>query len=556
MKELIINEIHKATKLNKKEIENLIEIPPLVNFGDYAFPCFILSKTLKKNPNLIAEDLKKKIKSKSFEKIETKGAYLNFFIDKKELIENSIKKLQKKDFGKTKTLKKEKIVIEFPSPNTNKPLHLGHLRNMAIGESISRIFEFVGHKVARVNLNNDRGIHICKSMLAYKEFGKNKKPNKKSDHFVGDFYVKFNELAKKDKTYEIKAQELLQKWEQGDVATIKLWKQMNKWALDGFQETYKTFGIKHDKEYFESEIYKEGKKIILDGWKKGIFEKKADGSIFVNLEKEKLGEKILLRKDETSLYITQDIYFAKLKQKEFKFDKSFYVVGNEQEYHFQVLFNILYKLGFNAENLKHISYGMVELPEGKMKSREGTVVDADNLIEEINDLAKKELESRAKLDKKELKLRSNKITLAAIKYFLLRVDAKKNMLFNPKESLNFEGDTGPYILYSYARASSILNKIKNKTNKIKIKEVHPNEIKLAKKLMEFPEIIIKSSNNLNPAYLANYSYQLAQIFNEFYHSCPVINSKNESLRIALVKSFKQIQDNSLNLLGIESLKEM
>ncbi len=555
MKELIINEIHKATKLNKKEIEKLIEIPPLEKMGDYAFPCFILSKQFKKSPKLIAEDLKKKIKSKDFEKIESDGPYLNFFINKKKLVEKILKKTQKKDFGKIKN-KNKKIVVEFPSPNTNKPLHLGHLRNMAIGESISKISEFIDNKVYRINLNNDRGIHICKSMIAYKEFGKNKKPNKKSDHFVGDFYVKFNELVKKDKTYETKAQELLQKWESRDKETINLWKKMNMWTLDGFKETYKNFNIKHDKEYFESKIYKKGKKIILDGLKKGIFEKKEDGSIFVNLEKEKLGEKILLRKDGTAVYITQDIYLAKLKQKEFKFDKSFYVVGNEQEYHFKVLFSILKKLGFNAKNLKHISYGMVELPEGKMKSREGNVVDADNLIEEINKMAKKELNSRIKLNKKELESRSNKISLAAIKYFLLKIDAKKNMLFNPKESLNFEGDTGPYILYSYARANSILKKIKIKNKQIKIKNLHPNEIKLAKKLSLFPEIILRTYKDLNPAHIANYSYQLAQTFNEFYHSCPVINSENENLRIELVKSFKKVLKNSLNLLGIETLEEM
>ncbi|MEN7982549.1 MAG: arginine--tRNA ligase, partial [Nanoarchaeota archaeon] len=293
-----------------------------------------------------------------------------------------------------------------------------------------------------------------------------------------------------------------------------------------------------------------------NGLKKGIFEKKEDGSISVNLEKEKLGEKILLRKDRTSVYITQDIYLAILKKKEFKFDKSFYVVGNEQEYHFKVLFNILSKLEISPDKLKHISYGMVELPEGKMKSREGNVIDADNLIEEINSMAKKELNSRTKFSKKELELRSKKITLASIKYFLLKVDAKKNMLFNPKASLNFEGDTGPYILYSYARANSILKKIKSKNKITKIKELNPNEIKLAKKLFLFSEIVSRTYKDLNPSHIANYSYQLAQIFNEFYHSCPVINSENKNLRIELVKSFKKILNESLNILGIETLEEM
>ncbi|MEN7982663.1 MAG: arginine--tRNA ligase, partial [Nanoarchaeota archaeon] len=260
MKQQIINEIHKATKLGKKEIENIIEIPPSEKMGDYAFPCFVFSKKLKKSPNKIAEELKKKIKLKDFEKIKVQGPYLNFFVDKKKLVEKILNEVKKKDFGKNKK-KSEKVVVEFPSPNTNKPLHLGHLRNMAIGESISRIAEFVGDKVKRVNLNNDRGIHICKSMLAYKDFGKNKNPNKKSDHFVGDFYVKFNKLVKQNKNYETKVLKLLQKWEVGDKDTIELWKKMNKWALDGFKETYKNFNIKHDKEYFESEIYKKGKEV-------------------------------------------------------------------------------------------------------------------------------------------------------------------------------------------------------------------------------------------------------------------------------------------------------
>ncbi|MCW8966469.1 MAG: arginine--tRNA ligase [Candidatus Pacearchaeota archaeon] len=553
MKDIVISEICKTTKLSKEEIENLIEVPPNPKMGDYAFPCFVLAKSLKKSPISISEELSKKIKSKEFEKIEAKGGYLNFFVDKKKLVENILKEVTGKYFGKRKK-KKEKIVIEFPSPNTNKPLHLGHLRNMALGESISRISEFIGDKVSRVNLNNDRGIHICKSMLAYEEFGEQKEPDKKSDHFVGDFYVKFNELVKKDKSYDDKAQELLQKWESGDKETVKLWKKMNKWALDGFRKTYDLFGIKHDKEFFESKIYKKGKEIILNGLKSGVFEKKEDGSVFVNLENEKLGEKILLRKDGTSVYITQDIYLAELKKKEFDFDRSFYVVGNEQEYHFNVLFSILEKIGMNKEGLVHVSYGMVELPSGKMKSREGTVVDADNLIYEVRDIAKNELEKRG-VDEKELEERSLKIALAAIKYFLLKVDAKKNMLFNPKESMNFEGNTGPYVLYSYVRANSILKKVKSE-KKVKIDNLDSHEIKLAKKLIEFKGVVFKAYENLNPSYLANYSFELAQCFNEFYHACPVVNSEHEALRLKLVRNFKGILSESLNLLGIETLDEM
>ena len=558
--------------LKKEEIENLIEIPPSSEIGDYAFPCFSLAKKLhrsvypklwsegaKKNPHEIALEIKKKISNKNFEDVQVSGAYINFFVDKKKFAENIIKEIlkEKENFGKSNIGRKEKTMVEFPSQNTNKPLHLGHLRNMSIGESISRILEFNSEKVIRANLNNDRGVHICKSMVAYKKYGKNKKPIKKSDHFVGDFYIRFNQIVKENKDYEKKAQECLQKWEAKDKETLDLWKKMNKWALDGFKETYKKFGIKHDKEYYESKIYKKGKEIVLGGLKKGIFEKK-DGSIIINLEKEKLGEKVLLREDGTSLYIIQDIYLAKLKQDEYKINKSIYIVGNEQEYHFKVLFTILSKLGFNYKNLKHLSYGMVNLPEGKMKSREGTVVDADNLIKEVQDLVKKELTSREKISKKELESRSLKIALSAIKYFLLKVDSKKNMLFNPKESISFEGDTGPYLLYSYARASSILRKSKNKLNKnnFQIKNISEHELKLLKKLSQFPEVVSNSYNTLNPSLIANYSYQLTQIFNGFYHSCPVINSEQELFRLALVKSFRYVLENSLKLLGIEIIDKM
>ena len=563
MKEIIAKILKKTladfkVDLKEKEIEDAIEIPPSSDFGDYSFPCFSLSEKLKQNPAKIALEIKNKINSKEFESIQVKGSYLNFFLNKEKIAQDLIKEIisKKEKFGKSKP-KKEKVMVEFPSPNTNKPLHLGHLRNMSIGESVSRILEFNGEKVIRTNLNNDRGVHICKSMAAYEFYGKNKSPNIKSDHFVGDFYVLFNKKEKQDKKLELEPQTLLQKWEQGDKKTILLWKKMNKWALDGFKETYKKLGIHHDKEYFESNIYKKGKEIILNGLKKGIFEKNSDGAIIADLKKESLGEKVLLRADGTSVYITQDIYLAKLKFDEFKLNKSIYVVGNEQNYHFSVLFSILKKLKFDfADKLKHLSYGMVNLPEGKMKSREGTVVDADDLIDEVQNLVKKELNSRYKLPKKELESRSLKIALAAIIYFLLKVDTKKDMIFNPKESINFEGDTGPYILYSYARASSIIKKANKKKQFTIEKKLEKNEFELIKKLLQFEEIVSSAYNNMNPSAIANYSYQLSQQFNEFYHSVQVINSDNEQFRLALVDAFRQILKNSLFLLGIDTIEEM
>jgi arginyl-tRNA synthetase len=566
MKQIIINLLQKSLKekkikLKEEEIENLIETPPSSEIGDYAFPCFFLSKILKQNPNKIAEDFSKKIKiTKEIEKIESKGPYLNFFINKKKLAENIISEIlkQKENYGKIILKKPIKTMVEFSSPNTNKPLHLGHLRNMAIGESISRILEFNGEKVIKTSLNNDRGIHICKSMAAYKNYGKGKTPDlekKKSDHFVGDFYVMFNNFLKKNNNLEAESQLLLQKWEKGDKETISLWKKMNKWALEGFHETYKKFGIKFDYEFFESSFYKKGKEIIEQGLKSKVFERTEDGAVKIDLEKEKLGEKILLRKDGTSVYVTQDLYLAKLKFEKYKIDKSIYVVGNEQNYHFNVLFTILKKLGFEKE-MHHLSYGMVELPEGKMKSREGIVIDADDLIDNVQKLVKNELVKRQKLSGKELEKRSLIISLASIKYMLLKVDVKKDMLFNPKESISFEGDTGPYLQYSYARASSILKKVKIKKDKFKIDKLENEEFNLSKKLSEFPEVISKSYKSLNPSAIANYSYQLSQIFNEFYHKCPVINSEKSFFRFSLVNAFRQTLKNSLYLLGIEAIDRM
>ncbi|OYT36808.1 arginine--tRNA ligase [Candidatus Pacearchaeota archaeon ex4484_71] len=569
MKDKVIELIEKSlieggSKVKTEEIKKYLEIPKDINLGDFAFPCFFLAKDLKQSPNEIAIEIRKNIGNppEEFEDIQTSGPYVNFFIDKKALAKNLLSQIkkEKEKFGAILTKPKDKktILVEFPSPNTNKPLHLGHLRNMAIGESISRIAEFNGLKVIRANLNNDRGIHICQSMAAYEKYGEGKTPEKlkkKSDHFVGDYYVLFNEKSKKDKDLEVLSHRMLQKYEEGDKKVLSLWKKMNKWALEGFDETYKRFGIKHDKIYYESKIFQKGKEIILGGVKKGVFEKKEDGSIFIDLGK-KLGEKILLRSDGTSVYITQDIYLAKLRFEEYNLENLIYVVGNEQEYHFEVLFKILEILGIGSKSkMKHLSYGMVNLPEGRMKSREGTVVDADDLIKTVQDIAIKELEKRAKLSKKELRERSLAISLSAIKYLLLKIDAKKNMMFNPKESINFEGDTGPYIQYSYARASSILSKSKKSPSFVP-KKLGEKEKALVRKISDFPDIVEKSYHSLNPSIIASYAYSLAQLFNEFYHESPVIGSDSEEFRIALVEGFKQVLGNALFLLGIDVLEEM
>ncbi len=566
MKKSVVKTLHKAlkeagVKIKKEKIGDMLETPPSHELGDFAFPSYAFVEPLKVvNPHQAAIEIRQKIGNPAetdFEDIQVKGPYINFFVNRSSLAREVIWDVlnQRKSYGSSKK-KKVKTMVEFPSPNTNKPLHLGHLRNMAIGESISKILEFNGEKVTRANLYNDRGLHICKSMLAYKKWGKERRPKDKklkSDHFVGDFYVMFEK--KRTKKLEREAQDMLKDWENGDKKTLMLWKLMNNWAIEGFEETFDTFGIKHDKDYFESKLYEKGKEIVQIGLEDGVFQLGKEGEVKINLKKEGLGEKVLLRKDGTSIYIVFDLALAEQKFKDYKIDRSLYVVGNEQRYHFKVLFSMLNKLGFEKKDMKHISYGMVNLPEGRMKSREGTVVDADDIIEKVRVLAEKELKKREKLSKEEMQERSLKIALAAIKYMLLKVDKDKDMLFNPKESISFEGNTGPYLLYSYARATSITKKSK-KNEKYEIDEMHDSEIKLVKKLSEFPKVVEQAGHKLNPSEIANYAYDLSQIFNEFYHSCKVVGSKEEMFRLALVECFRQVLRNALGLLGIETIEKM
>ena len=560
MKDVIIkllsNEL--AASLNRNEITKLLETPPTDTMGDFAFPCFPLARVLKKNPMQIAETLSTKIvRPAEIERICATSGYLNFFIDKKVMTERVLSTAFDPAFGK-KQLGKT-IVVEFASPNTNKPLHLGHLRNMSIGESVARILTFGGNKIIRSSINNDRGVHICKSMLAYSEFGNGSTPQstgKKSDHLVGDYYVLFSKKAAIDESWNSRAQELLLAWERGEESVLSLWKTMNAWALDGFRETYKLFGVKFDKEYYESDIFKSGKEIVQEGVDKKIFSIREDGAVIVNLEAEKLGEKVLLRSDGTSVYIVQDLFLAVLKNNEYNYDSSLYVVGNEQDYHFAVLIAILKKLEYPiADKMKHLSYGMVELPEGRMKSREGTVVDADDLIHETTKLAYTELKDRYTLGDEEMNSRSLKIALSAIKYQLLKVDIAKNMLFDPKKAISFEGDTGPYLLYSYARAASILRKT-TASDTFTIPELSPQEIRLVKKIASFPDIVASSIDKHSPSYIANFGFELAQCFNEFYHSCQVIGSETQDFRLHLVKAFKSVLKNCLWMLAIDEIEEM
>ncbi|MBW2990953.1 arginine--tRNA ligase [Candidatus Woesearchaeota archaeon] len=559
----VVKLLSKATGLKKDEVDSLIEIPPSPEMGDYAFPCFVLAKKEKKAPMIIAQLLADKLKPKPpISKIKAQGPYLNFFIDKNKLAEQVIK-----DTVKSKVcygswpLKHKKVMVEYPAPNTNKPLHLGHVRNMLLGNSICNILAFAGYQAIPVDLVNDRGVHICKSMLAYQKWGKNKEPNKKSDHFVGDYYVLYNEKLKKHPKLEQEVQDMLRKWENNDKEVVALWKKMRKWTLEGFKQTYELFNVHHKKVYYESEIYQQGKNIVMDGLKKGLFYKDEEGAIVVDLE-EGLGKKILIRKDGTGLYITQDLYLAKKKFDDFKMDKSVYIVGNEQIYHFKVLFKIIGMLGFSfAKSCYHLAYGMINLPEGRMKSREGTVVDADDILEEMKVVAEKEIKKRHKgIDKKEVDKRKEIIGTGALNFFILKYDPMKDFTYNPEESISFEGETGPYVQYAHARICSILRKEKKfKPEKIKKLEFkHKTEFNLIKLLADFPSTVNEAAENYKPSFVARYALELAQAFNEFYHECPVLkaDSKTKDSRLALIYSVKTVLRNALDLLGIKAPEEM
>ncbi|MHA1472896.1 MAG: arginine--tRNA ligase, partial [Promethearchaeota archaeon] len=483
--------------LSQQEIKDLIEIPPQdVNYS-YAFPCFQLAKIKKKPPHLISKELEEQLVLPAYlKKIEANGPYLNFKINPQPLLEQIF--TLKENYGRIyeemgKDQKKSsRVVIEYPSPNTNKPLHFGHIRNMLLGRSLSRCLKYKGDVVFDVNLNNERGIHICKSMYAYKKWGNNKEPDIKPDHFVGAFYVKYNEMEKKDSNIIKEVYDLLRLWEDGDAETKELWAKMNSWAFEGFKETYKSLKISFDKEYFESDIYWKGKEKILKGLESGIFNKTDDGAIIAHLKEGfNLPDKILMRKDGTSLYITQDIYLAYQKKEDFDYDKSIYVVANEQDLYFKQLFAVLDMIGFKEDKF-HLSYGMVNLPEGRMKSREGIIVDADNIIEKMQTLAYKEVSVRYPQLKEETKIeRANAIGMAALTFFILKFNPKSDFVFNPKESISFEGETGPYIQYCYARIESIITKSKKlidlKVNWDLIN--HEKELTLVKLLNYLPEIL-------------------------------------------------------------------
>ena len=494
-----------------------------------------------------------------------------------------------KDYGfKTADDNSELVMIEYSSPNTNKPLHLGHVRNNLLGYSLSRIMQANGYKVVKTNIVNDRGIHICKSMLAWQKWGNGATPEstgKKGDHLIGDFYVAFDkhykaevkELEEKGMTKEEaeaasplmqEAREMLRRWEAGDEEVRSLWRTMNSWVYAGFDETYKRLGVDFDKIYYESQTYLEGKEKVLEGLKKGIMYRKEDNSVWADLTADGLDHKLLLRSDGTSVYMTQDIGTAKLRYQDYPIDKMIYVVGNEQNYHFQVLSLLLDRLGFKwGKDLVHFSYGMVELPNGKMKSREGTVVDADDLVAEMIKDARQTSDELGKfkdMTEEERQEIARIVGMGALKYFILKVDARKNMLFNPEESIDFNGNTGPFIQYTYARIRSIMRRAQAEGIALPAAldadtELNAKEIELVQKMNDFGVAVADAGNNYNPAGIANYCYELTKEFNQFYHDYSILNAdtaEQKSARLVLAANVAKILKNGMALLGIEVPERM
>jgi len=560
--------------------------------GDYTIVLFPFLKLLKQKPDIIGNQVGEYMLNKTslFSSYEIVSGFLNLTVKDDYWISFLLNHFNDAHYGETPKTNR-KVMVEYSSPNTNKPLHFGHLRNNFLGASVAEILKATGNQVVKANLVNDRGIHICKSMIAWERYGEGSTPdstNAKGDHLVGDYYVKFNEVYKKEvaemtstgideKVAEKEApimhdaQELLRKWEAGDDKVRKLWRTMNEWVYAGFEKTYKRLGISFDKMYYESDTYLLGKKLVEEGLRKGILFTKENGSIWIDLKDEGLDEKLLLRGDGTSVYITQDLGTAKLKHDEFHLDQSVYVIADEQNYHINILKIILKKLGEPcADSIYHLSYGMVELPSGRMKSREGTVVDADDMIDEMIRMSKEQTEESGKTEgfnHDELEKLYETIGLGALKFYLLRVDPKKKMIFNPKESIDLHGFTATFIQYAHARICSILRKehlpllpASTHFQSFKLTEgFTPLEQKMISLLEQYPNILSEASSEFNPSELCNYTFAVAQLFNSFYDMHSISKAENEEkkqLRLMIVIMTASVMRHAMHLLGIKMPEKM
>ena len=590
LQEILLENTKKAIAQHYgQEIENIeIQLTRKEFEGDYTMVLFPLLKLIKAKPEQIGEVLGAYLTEHVAEVTAynvVKG-FLNLTIADSYFLSFFGEIAAQERYGTTPiTAESPAMIVEYSSPNTNKPLHLGHIRNNLLGFSMAKILEATGKRVYKTQIINDRGIHICKSMIAWQLFGKGETPEStglKGDKLVGKYYVLFDkaykeeiaqltaqgktkEVAEREAPIFVKAQEMLRLWEQGDEDTLALWKQMNQWVYDGFEVTYRNLGVSFDRNYYESETYLLGKDIVQRGLEQGVFYRKEDGSIWIDLTADGLDEKLVLRSDGTSVYITQDLGTAtKRIEEDFpKVEGMIYTVGNEQDYHFKVLFLILQKLGFAwAKNLYHLSYGMVELPNGKMKSREGTVVDADDLMEEMVQVAEELSQELGKLDgytQQQKQQLYRVIGLGALKYYILKVDPKKKIAFNPQESIDFQGNTGPFIQYTYARIQSILRKAGELPTLPTSGDLHPKERELIKQLFLFASIVQQAADTYSPALIANYVYELVKEFNSFYQNVSILGEEDpikRSLRIHLSRKVGEVIATGFDLLGIEVPERM
>ena len=551
--------------------------------GDITLVVFPFVKAARKAPAMVAQELGEKLVGGLVEKYNAVQGFLNLSISQAYWLEQLQSIASAENYGQLSRGEGEKplMMVEYSSPNTNKPLHLGHVRNNLLGYSIAKIQEANGWNVVKTNIVNDRGIHICKSMLAWQKFGNGETPEnsgKKGDHLIGDYYVRFDieykaqvkelmaqgmdeETAKKEAPLIKEAQAMLVKWEQNDPEVRALWQKMNEWVYAGFDETYKQMGVGFDKIYYESDTYLVGKSEVERGLAKGNFYRREDGSVWADLAENGLDEKLLLRADGTSVYMTQDIGTAKLRFEDYPIDKMVYVVGNEQEYHFKVLSILLDRLGFPfGKELVHFSYGMVELPNGKMKSREGTVVDADDLmaqmIADAKEISKDKVNTLPDITEDEANEIARMVGLGALKYFILKVDPRKNMLFNPEESIDFNGNTGPFIQYTYARIQSVLRKAQGvqEFSSLEVQELSDKELALIQRLVDYPVAVRQAGDEFSPAVIANYAYALACDFNSFYHDHSILGEDDEqkrALRLVLAQTVAKVIKSAMSLLGIE-----